>query len=299
MRKKYKRRKSVLFYIMIVVMLVIFNSILWRIFDVKLLKQIAGVGLVAVVVVILKILERRGRGGMLYRILDSEKSRIMLRDINIEGNILRYMKAEYHIRETGETYLVKGLLDLDNMDNLKMWYMDFIAKRIITEGIKDILILGGGAYILPGWIADNCGWINQDVVENDEGITEIAKDHFYLEEENRMNIYHGDGKRYLEKSEKKYDLIIQDTYMGEEEYDSSEYFELVRKNLKESGIYVLKTGAREKLEYVCDKFGEVFKEVYMVRYGHDRESGGTNGNREGLILVNRDTGYGENMERKN
>jgi len=47
-----------------------------------------------------------------------------------------------------------------------------------------------------------------DVVEIDEGVTELAKKYFNLEESERMKIYHTDARAYLNTTKTKYDVIF-------------------------------------------------------------------------------------------
>jgi spermidine synthase len=50
------------------------------------------------------------------------------------------------------------------------------------------------------------------VVEIDPELTQMARDHFRLEDNPRMRIFHEDARTYLNKSTEKYDVIYGDAY---------------------------------------------------------------------------------------
>ena len=51
-------------------------------------------------------------------------------------------------------------------------------------------------------------------VEIDSKIIEVANEHFGLENSN-VEVFEDDGRRFINKSQKKYDLIVLDVFNGE------------------------------------------------------------------------------------
>ena len=51
-----------------------------------------------------------------------------------------------------------------------------------------------------------------DVVEIDPGLTELARQHFNLPDDPRLNIFHEDGRTFLNRCDKKYDAVFMDAY---------------------------------------------------------------------------------------
>lgn len=51
-----------------------------------------------------------------------------------------------------------------------------------------------------------------DVVEIDPGITEVAKQYFFLKDDPRLKIFHEDARVYLNNSPTKYDVIFGDAF---------------------------------------------------------------------------------------
>lgn len=77
---------------------------------------------------------------------------------------------------------------------------------------KNILMIGGGAYTLPTIITANDSEVTFDVIEIDPKLDEIAQDYFGFKPSSRVKIIHEDGRTFLNRNVKKYDLIIIDAY---------------------------------------------------------------------------------------
>lgn len=106
------------------------------------------------------------------------------------------------------------------------------------EGKLDILILGygtGSADKLFSYYYPNS---NVTGVEIDKKIIDIAKEYFDVDT-NRTQIHVMDGRTFLKKDEKKYDLIIVDAYQDVNipfHMATHEFFEEVKDKLNENGI---------------------------------------------------------------
>jgi spermidine synthase len=81
-----------------------------------------------------------------------------------------------------------------------------------NPGFKNSLMIGGSGYAFPKDYLNRYPFAAIDVVEIDPGLTELAKHHFNLPENTKLNIYHEDGRTYLNKCEKKYDAVFMDAY---------------------------------------------------------------------------------------
>lgn len=78
--------------------------------------------------------------------------------------------------------------------------------------LKNSLMLGGGAYSYPKDYLEKFPEAKIDVVEIDPALTDIARKYFNLENDPRLAIYHEDARTYLNKTEKKYDVIFGDAF---------------------------------------------------------------------------------------
>ena len=74
------------------------------------------------------------------------------------------------------------------------------------------LMIGGSGYAFPKDYLNRYPEAHIDVVEIDPGLTELAKLHFNLPDDQRLNIYHEDGRTFLNRCDKKYDAVFMDAY---------------------------------------------------------------------------------------
>ncbi|MFA4833800.1 MAG: fused MFS/spermidine synthase [Patescibacteria group bacterium] len=77
---------------------------------------------------------------------------------------------------------------------------------------KTALMIGGAAYSYPKDYLKKYPEAAIDVVEIDPRLAELAKKYFNLKENQRLNIYHEDGRTYLNRTQKKYDVIFGDAF---------------------------------------------------------------------------------------
>jgi spermidine synthase len=102
-----------------------------------------------------------------------------------------------------------------NSDELAVEYtMFYRLAKYYNPNIKSALMIGGGAFSYPKDFLNKETSATMDVVEIDPGITEIAKKHFRLQDSNRLQIFHEDGRTYLNRNQKKYDAIYIDAFLS-------------------------------------------------------------------------------------
>jgi len=112
-----------------------------------------------------------------------------------------------------------------------------------------------------------------DVIEIDPMVTELAKKYFNLKEDPRLNIYHEDGRVFLNRTKEKYDAIFGDAFSS---YYSLPYQlttkEAVQKKyniLNDNGVVILniissiegEKGKFLRAEYATYK--SIFPQVYL------------------------------------
>lgn len=98
-------------------------------------------------------------------------------------------------------------------DSLVYEYLQFyqLAEHF-NPGFRKALIIGGAAYSYPRHYLQEYPGATIDVVEIDPGLTELAREHFRLEDDPRMRIFHEDGRIYLNHCRETYDVIFGDAY---------------------------------------------------------------------------------------
>lgn len=123
---------------------------------------------------------------------------------------------------TGPTGTQSGIY-INNPDKLVFWYTQRMAEVVAQAPSHDrILVLGGGAFTLPQYLAKTYPDSTVDVVEIDPELADIARQYFYYEDPKNVRMIFEDARTYLNRSEQKYDAILVDVYS-----DSSVPFSLM------------------------------------------------------------------------
>lgn len=149
--------------------------------------------------------------------------------------------ANYEVVTRGETrvlYSNESPSSLLDKHNKAFPYIELI-KRILFEDLqfkdKNILVLGAGGFTLS---ADKTFGNHFDYVDVDKDIKDIVEKHYSPKIKGEFIAQ--DARLFLQESPKRYDAIISDVYSSFRTIPAHlltrEYFELVNKNLNESGV---------------------------------------------------------------
>lgn len=113
---------------------------------------------------------------------------------------------------------------------------------IFKPEIKEVLAIGGGAYSVPKAILGENSKVNVDVAEIEPGLFELAKKYFRVPDEPRLKNYIQDGRRFLQATQKRYDLIFSDVYYSllsvPVHFTTEEFFRLAKSRLSEDGVFI-------------------------------------------------------------
>lgn len=162
-------------------------------------------------------------------------------------------------------------------------------------GSPRVLVMGGGGYSLPKYLAAHVRRTRTDVVEVDPAITRVARESFFLDEcleqtgaarEGRLNLFNGDAWGFLRAAGEPYDVIVNDAFSGKRPLgplSSAEGARVVREHLGEDGVYLANvrcatSGRRSRaLREVAEAFGREFAHVcYVPEWPNEPEKPGNN-----------------------
>ncbi len=108
-------------------------------------------------------------------------------------------------------YQSKMFLDSDELASEYAKFYHLI--RHFKPDFQNTLLIGGAGYSFPKDYLKKYPEKQIDVVEIDAQMTEIAKKYFRLQENSRLNIFHEDGRIFLNNSEtNKYDAVLMDAF---------------------------------------------------------------------------------------
>ncbi|OUO59423.1 fused MFS/spermidine synthase [Olsenella sp. An270] len=160
---------------------------------------------------------------------------------------------------------------------------DLVARRGRTpDEPLSVLVMGGGGYSLPKYLAAYVPEAHVDVVEIDPAMTALAREFFFLDEclertgaekDGRLRLVTGDAWDFVRSAEEPYDVIVNDAFSGNRPLGpltSDEGARTVRGHLAADGVYLANVrcaceGRRARvLDDVADAFGHEFDHVGYV-----------------------------------
>jgi predicted membrane-bound spermidine synthase len=165
-------------------------------------KLRVGCSAVALTIVILPLLGQRD-----YVRVDTPTATYEVRTGWLENKPypVRYLK-------TGPNGTQSGIF-ITQPHQLVFWYTREAARIVdLASSKNNILVLGGGAFTLPAYLAQKYPTSTVDVIEIDPALDVIAKQYFNLTSLENMHIIHDDARTYVNESTKQYDVVIVDVY---------------------------------------------------------------------------------------
>ena len=127
----------------------------------------------------------------------------------LEGNL---RDTPVRVITTGPSAAQSGI-SLRDPDQLVFWYTKQMADIVATKQKREaILVLGGGTFTLPRYLAKQYPDSTIDVVEIDPELATIARDYFYYNDPKNINLIFADARTYLNQTNRQYDIILVDVY---------------------------------------------------------------------------------------
>lgn len=110
-------------------------------------------------------------------------------------------------------YGIQSAIDVQNPDKLALSYTNMIATLIAAAPTPQrILILGGGAFSLPEYLARHYPDAQVDVVEIDPDLPAIAQRYFDYQPLPNVRTYLQDARSYIASTDQTYDIVVVDAY---------------------------------------------------------------------------------------
>jgi len=135
---------------------------------------------------------------------------------------------------------------------------------------KRMLIVGLGGGCMPMFLRDRYPDAQIDVAELDLDVARVAKAYFEFREDAKLKVHIGDGRKFIETTENRYDIIFLDAYGTDEipySLTTREFLRAVRSKLSESGIVVANVwGSYDNKLYpsMVKTYRDVFAELHIV-----------------------------------
>lgn len=157
-------------------------------------------------------------------------------------------------------------------------YYDLV--RHFRPGAQQALMLGGAGYSYPQHFLREFPAARLDVVEIDPGVTQLAREHFGLQADDRLRIFHEDGRTFLNRSGTQYDVVFGDAFSSYHslpfQLATVEAVQALHDRLTTDGVAIINvigsiegdTGRFTRAIY--HTFDEVFAETYLFPVYTDR-----------------------------
>jgi spermidine synthase len=139
-----------------------------------------------------------------------------------------------------------------------------------AEKSKRILIVGLGGGSIPNFLHKHYPDTHIDVVDIDPVVVEVAKKYFGFRQDKTLRVHVADGRAFIEKCRKPYDIIFLDAYGAEDipyALATREFLQAVRKAVTPKGVVVTNLMSRSSnrlYDSMIRTYIDVFDEVHVV-----------------------------------
>ncbi len=186
----------------------------------------------------------------------------------------------------------------EDSDDLVFEYSKYYALiEDLVPHHRRILMIGGAGYSFPKYFLAHYPNSRMDVAEIDPGMTQIARTHFRLRENERLNTFHEDGRVFLNKSGSgTYDAVLMDAFGSlfsvPFQLTTIEAVREIERVLKPGGVVIFNVGSAIKgeaslfLQAELAAYREVFQTVDVFKINPNRDDADL----QNLIIIARRSG---------
>lgn len=195
-------------------------------------------------------------------------------------------------------------IDQNMRNELNFEYMQAFAKLSEYHPKPErVLMIGAGMFSYPKYLIAHDPDVCVDALDPDEEVFDYACSYFYLDElirdydlenNDRLNFYPDFGRTFLEHTDQKYDIIINDAFDGfapATDLCTVEASRLIHDHLKQGGMYLCNVPGFTDIEtgdFVCGIM-KTLKEVFPYVYAARAKKTSSESNSMNYIVVASDT----------
>jgi len=165
----------------------------------------------------------------------------------------------------------QSTVKLGDPDRLELRYTRVMLVALAAvEKPKRILVVGLGGGSIPNFLHKHYPDTHIDVVDIDPAVVEVARKYFGFREDKTLKVHVADGRAFIEKCKKPYDLIFLDAYGAEDipyALATREFLQAVGKALAPKGAVVtnlMTRGSNRLYDSMVRTYIDVFDEVHTV-----------------------------------
>lgn len=140
--------------------------------------------------------------------------------------------------------LIQSAMSIRDPLESRVGYTDYLHLAIaLNPNAVDILYIGLGGGTSPKQFLHDYPIVRVDVAEIDPEVVAVARRLFYVPgDSERFHVYAEDGRRFMERTERRYDLIVVDAYTRDFipfHLVTREFFTLCRQRLAPGGLIAM------------------------------------------------------------
>lgn len=135
---------------------------------------------------------------------------------------------------------IQSGIDWKKKEEPESYPAGFQYTRFLFPEAKNVLCIGVAGGVLSKFLVES--GLTVDSIEIDPELISLAHEHFELPKSEQLQIFIEDGRTYLQKTSKKYDLIFLDAftnYTVPPHLCTVEFFRLVQQRLTERGCFAM------------------------------------------------------------
>ena len=163
------------------------------------------------------------------------------------------------------------VVKLGDPDHLELPYARAIPIALVfVEEPASALVVGLGGGTIPSFLRKRFPDMKIDAVDIDPGVVDVAKSHFGFREDAKMRAHVADGRRFVEQSQQRYDLIFLDGFGTDSvppHLTTREFLQGVRRLLTSRGITIGNVWGRDVntlYDSMVKTYRSVFDEVLII-----------------------------------
>ncbi len=168
---------------------------------------------------------------------------------------------------------LQSSMNLDDPTSLRLRYSRFLSLGLtLRPDARKVLMIGLGGGSLSKKFRRVFPTMEIDVAEIDPEVIEVAKRYFHFQEGNDLRVHAQDGRLYLTRTPKRFDIIMLDAYHGDSipfHLTTREFFQTMDQKLTTDGVTVINvigsiTGSKSKIVRALIKtLRETFPQIYV------------------------------------
>ena len=137
--------------------------------------------------------------------IDTAYSRVIIRDLNHGGEQVRVLQTDNYGLQSG--------IYIDGRPELAFAYIRAFAHTAeLKPTAQRQLVVGGGAFTFPEYLARHFPSSQVDAVEIDPRLIGISRDYFNFRRPDNLNVISADGRHFLNTVGAKYDAVYLDAF---------------------------------------------------------------------------------------